>query len=538
MAQIRFDMTNFFEKEFLEAKERLLDRPDILRRFETKGITRETTSKLPVGLTKEDVVFFPLYSWMTKDIFEPTWVIFFNEFLEAGITLFNKPHKGGFLGVTQPKEREEAIIATDPFEWMLLWQEWYDYTWCVPDHSRRPKSIRFWRRACFLHPISDEDQHHYRDTLIASYNLEEYHGWLVKNIPLSIVHGMEAPRFRNPFVYKGKNYIAAFRGHGLFLIDEDHQQTRGNASGPYYIFQHPELGTIEMVPSYAPKYYGDIFDIDERDVYDQLFFYLKDTLYFMSELQVQIVTTMVMYLWVSYHDDMKWQFQIVSREDMWLHQIFNIVYPLLPHSAVSNGSSYLSACFNVERWERRNNNAWVNILLTHLKSWLFGYGIPLYIDEVMGNGEIRPYRNVTNEWLRALLFNYALHFKYTDEDKKSMRTRNRYTFMKPFDIVLSKFYTLQTWGSRGRQIATEILDSRNNIQRDLKDGKVEWSFNFFQPIVWRKRVRRLSKRSKKLTDKRSKSKGLMPENSLSEDDDGSLSMNPDTQTSWSISQEE
>lgn len=72
MAQIRFDMTNFFEKEFLEAKERLLDRPDILRRFETKGITRETIAKLPVGLTKEDVVFFPLYSGASVDMFEPT----------------------------------------------------------------------------------------------------------------------------------------------------------------------------------------------------------------------------------------------------------------------------------------------------------------------------------------------------------------------------------------------------------------------------------------------------------------------------------
>lgn len=99
----------------------------------------------------------------------------------------------------------------------------------------------------------------------------------------------------------GKNFILIRNGAGKYLIDQDLNFYKANASraSDYAIsVTHPYVGEILvnkglMITQYTPV----VAQKSERDVFNAVYDYIEGNLYFFTELQALILTTEIMYLW-------------------------------------------------------------------------------------------------------------------------------------------------------------------------------------------------------------------------------------------------
>jgi len=499
MSRTTFNMTNLFPESFATGKKRLSERPDILRSFEKIGIKPDSVRKLVVWLTEDWKVFFPLYGGDNKDSFEISGVIYFNEYLEAWVIHITKWYKWAYLGVDLPNPEYEAIVVQDPFEWMRLWQEGYNNVWCIPDYSKRPPSYKYWSRINFVHDIDDETISHFRECPLATFELDLpfMEGRLPENAESRSRSVISNAIMRNPFQIMGKNFILVRNGMGKYIIDQDlnYYKASANRGNDYAIsVTHPYVGEILVNKSIMITLLTSVVaQKSERDVFKDLYDYIEGNLYFFTELQALILTTEILYLWRSYQDSLPYSFQILCKNEMWLQQIMNVVYPILPHGAVNSGTSNIPSIMNTERVDRSSNIFGSHIYLSHVEAWQFWYGLPMFIDYYFGNKDLRKYRNKSDAWLREKLLAYAVQFHWPDTSDLPMKLQ----WMRPFELVLRSMYTKATWTRKIKTIADIFEESRKRCSTLSRNDKYD-NFNFFSN-QWLARNRLQSSRKSKTT---------------------------------------
>lgn len=496
MTRSSFNMTNLFPESFEIARKRLSERPELLRLFEKKGIKPQTVRKLMVWITDDWKIFFPLYGASEKNSFEVSGVIYFNEHLSAGVVSITKPLKWAYLGTDLPSSDFEAIIVSDPFEYMRLWQEGYDNVWCIPDFTKPPPTYKYWSRLVFLHEIPEDAISYFRECALATFDVgEEYmEGPLPEKAESRSRSILSNIIWRNPFQLLGKNYAMYRNGTGVFLIDEDFTTIKARAFSRddfSYSATHPYLGEIFVAKSTVINNHTTIEPVkSEKEVYLELRSYIENNLYFLTDLQVLIITAQVMYLWRNYQDTIPFSFQILCRNEVWLTQIFHVIFPILPHGALNSGGSHIASIFNVERFERKNNILGAHIYLSRVDKSNFWYGIPLLVDSTFWSDDNRRYKNVPPKNLREKLFAYSIQFKWPAISDLPVK----YQWLRPFELVLATMYTKESWSKKIRQIAVELDASRKQINA-FNHSNVS-NFSFFNN-VWQPRSRlRLSKKSK------------------------------------------
>lgn len=501
MSRTTFNMTNLFPESFVTGKKRLSERPDILRSFEKIGIKPDTVRKLVVWLTEDWKVYFPLYGGDNKDSFEISGVIYFNESLEAWVIHITKWYKWAYLGVDLPNPEYEAIVVQDPFEWMRLWQEGYNNVWCIPDYTKRPPSYKYWSRINFVHDIDDETISHFRETPLATFELDEpFMEWrLPENAESRSRSVIGNVIFKNPFQVMGKNFILIRNGAGKYLIDQDlnFYKASANRASDYAIsVTHPYVGEILvnkslMITQYTPV----VAQKSEREVFNAVYDYIEGNLYFFTELQALILTTEILYLWRGYQDTIPYSFQILCKNEMWLQQILSVVYPILPHGAINSGSSNIPSIMNTERIQRDTNMFGNHIYLSHVEASQFWYGLPMFIDYYFGNKELRKYRNKSSVWLRDKLVAYSVQFYWPDTSDLPVKLQ----WMRPFEQVLRSMYTKTTWTRKVKTMADLFEESRKQCASLARTNHFD-NFNFFANL-WLARNRLQSSKKSRTTSK-------------------------------------
>ena len=186
---------------------------------------------------------------------------------------------------------------------MRLWQEGYNNVWCIPDYTKRPPSYKYWSRINFVHDIDDEIISYFRECPLATFEYDEpfMEGRLPENAETRSRSVIGNVIFKNPFQIMGKNFVLIRNGSGKFLIDEDLNFYKANATkaSDYAIsVTHPYVGEVLVNKSLMITQYTSIVaQKSERDVFNSIYDYIEGNLYFFTELQALILTTEIMYLW-------------------------------------------------------------------------------------------------------------------------------------------------------------------------------------------------------------------------------------------------
>lgn len=512
-----FSMLNLSEKSLSLAKQRLSDRPEIIRSLEKKGLSRSTIAKLPIWLTEDSEVFFPLYAGDKEDSFEPIGAIVYNELLKNGVVHNVSPKRGAFLGFKHPEKTKDVILARDPFEFACIWQEWYNDVWLVPDNTSIPHMIRNWNQIIFMNH-TEEDVLAYRGLFISSFQMEDiYKEWdlsLLVPEAISMLNGW-AMVFSNPFMLQNKLCFVIRRSGYLAVIDSTGglYPVRYNKLRSLWVFIHPTLGEVECTLQ-AIHGSQSLVPVSTYEMYHKLFAYLKSKLFFFTRDQLMILTAFIMYQWIAPHCELKFHLQMFSYQDQWITHVYNVVLELTPKGNRNLGTREISSIIFESVAEEQFMSVSPHLFIGRpLNGTRGAYGLPFIIDGMNGNDHNNfPYRhNVKNIWLRDMLFNFALHYVPTIEDQAA-----KYNHIIPFHMILWQVF--KDYKGRKQKAIADIFSKGKNWIRNNYDRPYITQSNFFE--TWKK-APPLSKRSKtiaRLND--TTQKESMQEKSQLDDEDG------------------
>lgn len=487
---LKFNMTNCLPKEFEKAKERLSDHPEILKLLELKGISRKTISQIPVWLTDDMDVFFPIYAWDINSAFEPVGVIFYSENLSNGVVYFKTTSRGGFLWVKMPDRERDVILARDPFEWALLWQEGYEDVWCIPDSSRIPLVARTWNQLIFM-SHTDNDMQAYKGFFLASYNMEEsYNKEDLSDMMTNTITQRDSQwyQFTNPLLVGNRLSFAVSRNGRRCVFDSSGQfyRIRFDRFRTISNFVHPAEGLVEIT-LYDIKWSWVLQKVSLNDMYKKLYTYLKSKLFFCTSAQLMTFTSFVMYQWVAPHCTIKHNLQVYSFQNQWLTQIYNVLINLVPRNFPNPWDKNISSILWIN--DAKPAQMWLapHIFLTLINddlpvarmNW---WGIPMVIDHSQWNDhDIWPYKpNSNDSGMREMLFNFAVHYDYSMKEYVA-----KYNMLLPFNMILWQLYT--SYYKQQKILYEQFERSRVWL---FTIHRVSTSNNFFN--TWRK-VRPLRK---------------------------------------------
>ena len=516
MTKWSFSILNLSEKSLELAKRRLSDHPEIIRQFEKKGIKRKTIAALPIGLTEDLEVFFPLYAWDKEDSFEPIGAIVYNEFLLNGVVHLVARSRWAFLGFKHPVRTRDVILARDPFEFACIWQEWYDDVWLIPDNRCIPYSTKNWNQLIFTNHTQD-DILAYRGYFISSYGMEEpYVEWdLSTLVPEALSNSDSNLIFSNPFMLVNRLCFVIKRSGMLSVLDSSGElyPVRFNKYKGIGNFIHPIHWSVDCAIT-AISGNQSFSPIGTYETYHKLYTYLKSKLFFLTRDQLMIFTAFIMYQWIAPHCTLKFHLQVFSYQDQWITHIYNTLLELTPrwmrnmwdkevssivHESVAHEDAMVGAPhIFIGRPIRTSRGAW---------------GLPLIIDAMNGNDHNNyPYRHNTKSiWLRDMLFNFALAYQPSIEDQAA-----KYNHLIPFSMILWQVY--KDYYGRKQKVIADIFSKGKNWIRNNYDRPYITQANFFE--TWKK-APPLSKRSKTIAKLNDTSQSASTqEKSQLEDEDG------------------
>lgn len=517
MTKLLFSILTLSEKSLELAKQRLSEHPEIIRLLEKKGLKRKTIAELPIGLTEDLEVFFPLYAWDTEDSFEPVGAIVYNEFLLNGVVHITTRNRGAFLWFKHPIKTRDVLLARDPFEFACLWQEWYDDVWYIPDNNCIPSITRNWNQLIFMNH-TQEDIMAYRGYFIASYEMEDRYteGDIWHLVPTAISRvDTGTVIFSNPFLLENQLYFVIRRNGRMAVLDSSGAlyPIRFNKYKGANNFVHPTLWVVECT-MYSMHGSETITPVGTYEMYHKLYTYLKAKLFFLTKDQLMIFTAFIMYQWIAPYCDLKFHLQVFSYQDQWITHIHNVIMELTPRGLRNPGDKEVSSII-FESVAKEDMVVWAphifigRPLTTSRGAW----GLPLIIDAMYGNDHNNfPYKHrVKNVWLRDMLFNFAIRYTPTVEDQAA-----KYNHLVPFSMILGQVYK-DYYGRKQKAIA-EVFSRGKNWIRNNYDRPYITQANFFE--TWKK-APPLSKRSKTIAKLSDTSQNVSTqEKSQSEDEDG------------------
>lgn len=512
-----FSILKLSEKYLELAKQRLSDHPEIIRLLEKKGLKRKTIATLPIGLTEDLEVFFPLYAWDTENSFEPIGAIVYNEFLLNGVTHLFSRSRWAFLGFKHPVKTRDVILARDPFEFACIWQEWYDDVWLIPDNRCIPYSTKNWNQLIFTNH-TQSDIIAYRWFFISSYGMDEsYVEWDISKLTPEAISNSDSSImiFSNPFMLVNKLCFIIKRSGFLSILDSSGElyPIRYNKFKGTATFVHPTQWVVECMMT---AIYGSqsLFPISTYDTYHKLYTYLKSKLFFLTRDQLMIFTSFIMYQWIAPHCELRFHLQVFSYQDQWITHIYNVLLELTPRWLKNVWDKEISSILHESIAHEDAMVGAPHIFIGRPVTTSRGaWGLPLIIDAMNGNDHNNfPYRNnIKSVWLRDMLFNFALAYKPSIEDQAA-----KYNHLIPFSMILWQVY--KDYYGRKQKVIAEVFSKGKNWIRNNYDRPYITQANFFE--TWKK-APPLSKRSKtiaKLND--TKQNESTQEKSPSEDEDG------------------
>lgn len=517
MTKWSFSILNLSEKSLELAKLRLSDHPEIIRQLEKKGLKRKTIATLPIGLTEDLEVFFPLYAWDTESSFEPIGAIVYNEFLLNGVVHIFSRNRWAFLGFKLPVKTRDAILARDPFEFACIWQEWYDDVWLIPDNRCIPYSAKNWNQLIFTNHTQD-DILAYRGFFISSYGMEEpYVEWdLSKLVPEAISNSdYSIMAFSNPFMLVNKICFIIKRSGIISILDSTGELyvVRYNKFKGVWSFIHPTQWIVECAMT-AIHGSQSLCPISTYDTYHKLYTYLKSKLFFLTRDQLMIITAFIMYQWIAPHCDLRFHLQIFSYQDQWLTHIYNVLLDLTPRGLKNMWDKEVSSILHESVAQEDAMVGAPQIFIGRpIRTSRGAWGLPLIIDAMNGNDHNNfPYRhNIKSVWLRDMLFNFALAYQPSIEDQAA-----KYNHLIPFSMILWQVY--KDYYGRKQKVIAEVFSKGKNWIRNNYDRPYITQANFFE--TWKKAppLSRRSKTTAKLND--TKQNESTQEKSPSDEDDG------------------
>lgn len=515
---IQFSMTNCLPKEFLRSKERLSDRPDLIKSFEQKhGIKRNTLIHAPVWLTEEWQIYFPIYAG-DQDQFKPIGAIVYNDNFQQGTVMISRKNQWAFFGVKMPEKERDCIIARDPFEWMRLWQEWYEDVWVLPDLTNIPYMLKNWNQIIFMN-LSEEDRVHFKGYMAMDYRFEEkYNGEDLGEITPSFIstHDNNFYTFTTPFMCGGKLCFHTSRNWKKVILDRDQRmyEIRYNRFEKWNYFIHPTEG---MYPCNSQLVNGSgvITKVSARQMYDRLYAYITSKLVFLTKGQAATITAFLMYQWVSPHFPVPYNLQIHSTQYQWLVQIFDIIHPLTPRGMINKGDHNVSSCLFTDAPEIGKQNLAImpHIYLTHEETSKsvtnFWWWLPLTLEYSAGNKMDNFLFKVSPrvDGIREMLFNFAIYF-----DPVIPTVATKFNYLAFIGMIVCQVY--KTSPIYMRLIGRTIEEANSKLRmykiherpdRDLNNNIIE---------IWKKAPP--SSRKSRTSSKRtvSKPKESTPEKSL------------------------
>lgn len=512
-------MTNCLPENFREAKQRLLDHPEILRLFEEKhSIKKNTIIHAPVGMTEDSQVFFVLYAWDTEH-FNPVGVVYYTSDLKQGVIHIKSRSRGAFLGTRMPDKDRDVIIANDPFVWLRVWQEGFADVWMIPEYTCIPSTISNWWQLVFIDfPESEKDK--FVGMPVLSYNLESYNGEDLAAMTPEYV-GMWALSSPGsvPFLANG---LLNFLGHDSLnkkvLMDKYGNYPVKNLGQSMGYALHPKFGTV-FTPVYGIRWTFGYTKSGSAPIvlWNKIMKYLRTKLCFLTNEQAATLTAFVMYQWVFPHCPTIINLQIYSSQYQWLAQIYNVVIPLVPRWSAYNKGAIPSVTW-VEKVEEEQYVSRVPMIFLDLvetkKSKNFWFGLPLVISGNTGSKmENHKWSLLPKaDWLRELLLEYAFNLNPTFPN-----IQPKHNFIAPLAMVVASVY--KTYPVHLRTIADTFLDSSMRIRMDARN----WTQlrDIINATVSWKNLPRSSKKSKTSANSIDTTQSeSMPEKSPSDDEDG------------------
>lgn len=517
MTLSKFSILNLSEKYLELAKLRLSDHPEIIKLLEKKGLKRKTIATLPIGLTEDLQVFFPLYKWDKENSFEPVGAIVYNEFLLNGVTYIFSRGWWAFLGFKHPVKTKDVILARDPFEFACIWQEWYDDVWLIPDNTCIPYTTKNWNQLIFTNHTHG-DVMAYRGFFLSSFNMEEpYLEWDLSKLVPDAVSFLDSSSvlFTNPFIVANKLSFVIKRTGSLCILDTTWElyPVKYNRFRHIGNFIHPTLGVVEC-STHAMYGSQSLFPVTTYDMYHKLYTYIKSKLFFATRDQLMIFTAFIMYQWISPHCELKFHLQIFSYQDQWITHIYNTLLELTPRGMNNSGTKEASSIlFESIAAEHAMVGAPQIFIGRPINGTRWAWGLPVIVDAMNGNDHNNfPYRNnIKNVWLRDMLFNFALCYVPSIEDQAA-----KYNHLIPFSMILWQVY--KDYYGRKQKVIADFFSKGKNWIRNNYDRPYITQANFFE--TWKKAppLSRKSKTIAKLND--TKQNESMQEKSPSDEDDG------------------